>query len=312
MLNLAYVFPGQGSQTVGMLADLAEKHTAVRDIFAQASDVVGYDLWQLVQIDSADQLNQTEYTQIAVLTADVAVFSVIQQYNTAPVNIMAGHSLGEYAALVCAQAISLKDAVALVRHRGRLMQTCMPIGYGSMAAIVGLTDDEIEILCQNASNDIQQVTPANFNALGQVVIAGHAEAVGRAIALAQERQVRLAKLLAVSVPCHCPLLAEAAEEFAEYLNETNFQAPEIAVISNVDLSCYQSPQHIRALLKNQLVKPVRWVETIQTMRKRGINMIIECGPGKILTGLVKRIDKSLSALSVHDEASLQHAYKAIQ
>ena len=307
--KVAYVFPGQGSQSVGMLADLAQNHHLILGVFTQVSERLGYDLWNLVQQGPSEQLNQTEYTQAAMLTADVAVFKLLQSLGAVKPQIMAGHSLGEYAALVCADAISLSDAAWLVSQRGRIMQKCVPEGKGAMAAIVGLTEEQVLSVCELASNATQQVTPANFNAIGQTVIAGHTEAVIKAIELAEQNEARLAKLIPVSVPCHCPLLHDAAEEFSTYLAKTNFDSPKIPVISNVDLSIYQSAQDIRTLLTKQLYSPVRWVETIQFMHAKSIELIIEAGPGKVLSGLVKRIEKSITAISVNDDASLQQALR---
>ena len=307
--KVAYVFPGQGSQSVGMLADLAQNHHLILDVFTQVSERLGYDLWNLVQQGPSDQLNQTEYTQAAMLTADVAVFKLLQSLGATKPQIMAGHSLGEYAALVCADAISLSDAAWLVSQRGRIMQKCVPEGKGAMAAIVGLTEEQVLDVCELASNATQQVTPANFNAIGQTVIAGHTDAVNKAIEFAEQKEARLAKLIPVSVPCHCPLLHDAAEEFSAYLAETNFDVPKTPVISNVDLSSYQSAQDIRTLLTKQLYSPVRWVETIQLMHAKSIELIIEAGPGKVLSGLVKRIEKSITAISVNDDASLQQALR---
>ncbi|KTD22306.1 malonyl CoA-ACP transacylase [Legionella lansingensis] len=307
MINSAFVFPGQGSQFVGMLAELASQYSLIRDTFSQASERVGYDIWQLTQEGSEERLNQTEHTQVAMLTADVAVFRLLQKLGALQPQIMAGHSLGEYAALVCSSAIDLPDAAQLVAKRGELMQKFVPRGRGAMAAIVGLTDEQVERLCEGASNSEYQVTPANYNAIGQVVIAGHAIAVEEAIKLAEDAGARMAKIIPVSVPCHCPLLRDAANAFAEELANANFRTPEVAVISNVDLSTYQSPSDIRTLLKEQLYRPVQWVETIQLMRQRGVERVIECGPGKVLSGLVKRIDKTLVTLSVNDVASLEQA-----
>lgn len=311
MSHLAVIFPGQGSQTVGMLAELGERHPSVRADFNVVSDTLGYDLWALVQNGPETQLNQTEFTQAAMLTADVAVFNVLQQAGVTAIHCMAGHSLGEYAALTAAGAISLSDAAMLVTKRGQLMQQYVPVGQGAMAAIVGLSDEQVAALCQQASNSQEIVTPANFNAIGQVVIAGVTAGVERAVTLAEEMNARLAKIIPVSVPCHCPLLEEAAAEFADYLAQTLFTVPKTAVISNVDLSVYRSVEQIRALLTAQLYSPVRWVETIQLMKNQGATTIIECGPGKVLSGLVKRIDKSLAAQSVYDASSLQQALEAL-
>lgn len=311
MNKLAFVFPGQGSQSVGMLADLGERYPLVLDHFTQVSNHLGYDLWALVQNGPESQLNQTEFTQAAMLTADVAVFNLLKHKGMPMAELMAGHSLGEYAALTTSGAVSLTDAAKLVTHRGQLMQKHVPEGQGAMAAIVGLTDQQVSSLCEQASTAQQIVTPANFNAIGQVVIAGDSAAVARAVALAEDLEARLAKVIPVSVPCHCPLLEEAAAEFAHYLEQSSFNVPHTAVISNVDLSIYQSVEQIRGLLKAQLYSPVRWVETIQLMQTKQIQHIVECGPGKVLSGLVKRIDKTLSASSVYDEGSLQQALSGL-
>lgn len=302
--TLAFVFPGQGSQHIGMLSELASVYPQVIDMFGAVSDRLGYDLWKLVQQGPEDRLNQTEQTQAAMLTSDVAIYRILEQRLGCKPAMMAGHSLGEYAALVCANAISLVDAAELVSHRGRLMQEAVPLGLGSMAVIVGLPDDKIESICVTASTAQEQVTPANYNAIGQVVIAGHSSAVVRAMALAEDVGARMAKVIPVSVPCHCPLLTQAADRFEAYLQAVSFRSPELQVISNVDLSIYESPEQMRCLLKEQLYRPVRWVETIQLMSQKNIQHIIECGPGKVLNGLVKRIDNSLNPMSVYDSLSL--------
>lgn len=304
MVKTAFVFPGQGSQSIGMLADFELQYPIVVKTFAEASEAVGYDLWKLVQHGPEEKLNQTEHTQVVMLTADVAVYRVLMQHNVAQPMIMAGHSLGEYAALVCADALSLFDAVCLVARRGQVMQNAVPLGLGAMAAIVGLTDEQVKTLCDQASQANEVVTPANYNAIGQVVVAGHTPAVTRMLGLAEEAGARLAKVIPVSVPCHCPLLFDAAASFAEYLAKIEFKKPKSDVVSNVDLSIYHSGQHIREKLKEQLYSPVRWVETIQLFKNHGIELILECGPGKVLGGLVKRIDRSLNTISVYDTISL--------
>ena len=306
-VNLAYVFPGQGSQALGMLAELAQNYPLITDLFKQVSERLDYDLWKLVQEGPESQLNQTEFTQAAMLTADVAIYQLLQSLGAKKPTLMAGHSLGEYAALVCAEAVSLTDAAWLVSQRGRIMQACVPEGKGAMAAIVGLTEEQVLDLCEKASDLTELVTPANFNAIGQTVIAGDTEAVNKAIQLASDRGALLARIIPVSVPCHCPLLLGAAEKFSEYLTKTAFITPAIPVISNVDLTVYQSAQELRDLLQKQLYSPVRWVETIQMMKAQSIDFIIEAGPGKVLSGLTKRIEKSIATLSVNDEASLRQA-----
>ena len=304
MVNTAFVFPGQGSQSVGMLSDFIPQYSIITDFFAEASDAVGYDLWQLVQHGPEEKLNQTEYTQVAMLTADVALYKLLVQHDLPVPQLMAGHSLGEYAALVCANSLSLRDAAQLVARRGQIMQNAIPLGVGAMAAIVGLTDEDVKNLCTKASEGNQHVSPANYNAIGQVVVAGHTPAVERLIALADEAGARLAKVIPVSVPCHCPLLLEAAGLFAESLVQVEFKNPAIDVVSNVDLSIYHSAHQIREKLTEQLYSPVRWVETIQLFKSQRIELIVECGPGKVLSGLTKRIDRSLNTISVYDSISL--------
>jgi [acyl-carrier-protein] S-malonyltransferase len=311
MVKTAFVFPGQGSQSVGMLSDLVPQHPIIIEVFAEASDAVGYELWQLIQNGPEEKLNQTEHTQVAMLTSDVAIYQLLLQQGLASPHMMAGHSLGEYAALVCANSLSLADAAQLVGHRGRIMQNAIPLGLGAMAAIVGLDDEQVANLCDLASQENQRVTPANYNAIGQVVVAGHRPAVERLIKLADESGARLAKLIPVSVPCHCPLLSEAAEIFTDYLAEVEFKTPSTDVVSNVDLSIYHSAQHIRDKLKQQLYSPVRWVETIQLFKNRHIEIVVECGPGKVLSGLSKRIDRSLNAMSVYDTMSLEQCVEQL-
>jgi [acyl-carrier-protein] S-malonyltransferase len=311
MMNTAFIFPGQGSQSVGMLSDLLPQYPIVVELFAEASEVFGHDLWRLIQNGPLEQLNQTQYTQVAMLTADVAVYKIVMNAGVPQPQIMAGHSLGEYAALVCANALTLTEAVRLVASRGRLMQESVPLGVGSMAAIVGLSDEQVKQICIQSSEPGEQVSPANYNAIGQVVIAGHTPAVHRAIALAEEFNAFLAKQIPVSVPCHCPLLTEAAEQFEAHLAAASFKSPAIDVISNVDLSIYYSPQHIREQLKKQLYSPVRWVETIHLFKERGVNQVVECGPGRVLSGLVKRIERDLNTVSVHDTSSLERLFEQI-
>jgi|TARA_R110002126_G_scaffold273866_1_gene418660 [acyl-carrier-protein] S-malonyltransferase len=301
--NTAFVFPGQGSQSLGMLRDLAEQHPLVLDAFSTVSGAVNYDVWALIQTDAEQQLNQTEFTQVAMLAADVAIYRVLQAHHI-HADISAGHSLGEYAALVCADALDLADASRLVQARGQIMQQTVPLGAGAMAAIVGLTDEQVQELCQEASTDTHVVSPANYNAIGQVVIAGHTDAVRQAMILAEAKQARLAKEIPVSVPCHCALLRDAATKFQEILEKTTFRAPKRAVISNVDLSTHTTSENMRRLLAEQLYKPVRWVETVQAMKQAGVTQIIECGPGSVLAGLTKRIDRTIPAMSVNNPAHL--------
>lgn len=304
MVKTAFVFPGQGSQSVGMLSDFVPQYSGVLKTFAEASEAIGYDLWDLIQNGPEERINQTEQTQVVMLASDVAIYRLLRELGVNAPDMMAGHSLGEYAALVAANSLNLADAVRLVAQRGRIMQNAVPIGQGAMAAIVGLTDEEVQHLCDQASNDDQKVTPANFNAIGQVVIAGYTQAVERAIAMAEQAGARLAKIIPVSVPCHCPLLFDAADQFEQSLNETAFKKPEVAVVSNVDVDYYSSPEQIRTRLKEQLYSPVRWVETIQLFKHQGVDLLVECGPGKVLGGLTKRIDRSINTISVYDTISL--------
>jgi [acyl-carrier-protein] S-malonyltransferase len=309
--TVAFVFPGQGSQHLGMLSDLASVYPSIVKTFDTVSERLGYDLWELTQRGPEAKLSLTEHTQAVVLTADVAIYELLAPRLTFKPAMMAGHSLGEYAALVCAGAISLPDAAELVAKRGSLMQETVPLGRGAMAAIVGLPDDKVAELCQQVSTNLELVSPANYNATGQVVIAGHTPAVERAISSAEALGARMAKIIPVSVPCHCSLLTEAAERFEDYLQKASFMAPKIPVMSNVDLSVYESPEQIKRLLKEQLYRPVRWVETIQTMKQKGIDTIVECGPGRVLSGLIKRIDSSLTPMSVNDSSSLELVFKQV-
>ncbi len=304
MLKHALVFPGQGSQSVGMLSALAECYPVVRETVDNVSLRLNEDIWELIAENHGSRLDQTEYTQVAMLTADVAVYRVLEMLGIRRAQVMAGHSLGEYAALVCSGSLSLSDAAFLVRERGRLMQDAVPAGAGSMAAIVGLTDQQVRDVCAQASVNNLNVMPANYNAIGQVVIAGHTPAVEHAMRLAEDMSARLVKKIAVSVPCHCPLLIDAADIYAQALLDTEFKIPEVTVISNVDLSEYTTVDQIRRLLKEQLYSPVRWVETIQAIKNKEVNLIIECGPGSVLTGLVKRIDKSIPSMSAAEPSNL--------
>ena len=304
--KLAMVFPGQGSQSVGMLSGLAQAFSQVGETFAQASEVLGYDLWKLVQDGPAEDLNQTDRTQPAMLAAGVAVWRCWQTRNGALPVVMAGHSLGEYTALVCAGSIEFSDAVGLVAERGRCMQTAVPAGVGAMAALLGLDDATVADVCVQAA-DTDIVTPVNYNSPGQVVIAGNAAAVERAIILAKEAGARRAVQLPVSVPSHCALMEPAAEQFAARLNATIISAPQLAVIQNVDAAAHEQPEEIRENLARQLYSPVQWVQSVQAMSGQGISRIVEVGPGKVLAGLCKRIDKSIAAVAVYDPDTLDAA-----
>ncbi|WLT07057.1 ACP S-malonyltransferase [Gilliamella apis] len=306
MTKFAMVFPGQGSQAVGMLKDLAENYPVVKSTFDEASQVLGYDLWTLVQTGPAEELNKTWQTQPALLAASVAIYRVWQSINGPQPEFMAGHSLGEYSALVCAGVIDFKDAIKLVELRGKLMQEAVPSGTGAMFAIIGLDNDSIQKACEQAAQG-QIVAPVNFNSPGQVVIAGNKEAVERAGALCKEAGAKRALPLAVSVPSHCALMKPAADKLATTLNNMTFNPPQFAVINNVDVKVESSADNIKAALIAQLYSPVRWTETVEEMAKQGVTLLVEMGPGKVLTGLTKRIVDSLSACAVNDKASLDVA-----
>ena len=305
-MSLAFVFPGQGSQSVGMLAELAEANPRIQATFASASEVLGYDLWKLVYEGPAEELNQTHITQPAMLSAGVAVWRIWQEKGGATPAVMAGHSLGEYSALVCAGSMQFQDAIAVVADRGRFMQEAVPAGEGAMAAVLGLDDDKVIEICSDAAEG-QVVSAVNFNSPGQVVVAGSAAAVERAVVLAKEAGAKRALILPVSVPSHCELMRPAAEKLAERLKAVTISAPAIPVINNVDVEASNDPEAIRDALVRQLYSPVRWVETIQKMSGEGIDTLIECGPGKVLVGLNKRIERNMVASAVFDPAGLEQA-----
>jgi len=303
MNSVAFVFPGQGSQTVGMLADLPEQYPVVADTFAEASEVLGYDLWQLVQQGPAETLNETDKTQPALLTASVALYRVYLASGKALPQVMAGHSLGEYSALVCAGVIPFQDAVKLVELRGQLMQQAVPAGTGAMYAIIGLANDSIASICADCAQGAV-VSPVNFNSPGQVVIAGEKAAVERAAAACKEAGAKMTVALPVSVPSHCALMKPAAEKLADALANVTFSLPTVKVINNVDVACPHDASAIKDALVRQLYNPVRWTETVEKMAADGISELVEMGPGKVLTGLTKRINKSLAAQAVNTAASI--------
>ena len=304
MKKFAMVFPGQGSQTVGMLAELAGDYPIVQETFKQASEVLGYDLWQLVQEGPAEELNKTWQTQPALLTASVAVYRVWQQkYPALKPEVMAGHSLGEYSALVCAGVLDFQDAVKLVELRGKLMQQAVPEGTGAMYAIIGLDNDAIINACKQAEQG-EVASAVNFNSPGQVVIAGAKAAVERAAALCKEAGAKRALPLAVSVPSHCALMKPAADQLSVSLESITLKAPVVAVLNNVDVKAETDAVAIRNALVRQLYSPVRWTETVEKMAQNGVEVLVEVGPGKVLNGLAKRIVDSLQAVSVNDVKSL--------
>ena len=306
MTQFAFVFPGQGSQTVGMLTELAATYPLVEETFREASDALGYDLWQLVSQGPAEELNKTWQTQPALLAASVAIYRVWQQQGGEQPALMAGHSLGEYSALVCAGVLNFADAVKLVELRGKLMQEAVPEGTGAMQAIIGLDDAAIRKACEESAQG-QVVSPVNFNSPGQVVIAGNKEAVERAGAACKAAGAKRALPLPVSVPSHCALMKPAADKLAVALESITFNAPAVPVINNVDVKAETDAAAIRHALVRQLYSPVRWTESVEAMAAQGVTQLLEMGPGKVLTGLTKRIVDSLTAAAVNDTASLAAA-----
>ena len=300
------MFPGQGSQSIGMLAELSELHPSIKTTFEEASDGAGVDLWALSQAGPEEMLGRTEYTQPALLAAGIAVWRLWQQQGGATPAVLAGHSLGEYTALVAAGALSLKDGAHLVRIRGQLMQDAAPAGVGAMAAVLGADDALVEAVCAEASG-AQVVVPANYNSPGQIVIGGDAAAVDRALALLAERGVRKAVKLAVSVPSHTPLMREAANRLAHTMAGLHWKVPALPVVQNVDAKVHASVDAICDALVRQLYLPVQWNGCVQALATRGVNRIGECGPGKVLAGLIKRIDKSLDARALGTPAEFAAA-----
>ncbi|MGY4676881.1 ACP S-malonyltransferase [Pasteurella sp. P03HT] len=304
MKKFAMVFPGQGSQAVGMLAELATEYAVVEETFQQASEALGYDLWQLVQQGPAEELNKTWQTQPALLAASVAIYRVWQQkYPQLKPTVMAGHSLGEYSALVCADVLDFQDAIKLVELRGKLMQQAVPEGTGAMYAIIGLDNESIIKACADSAQG-EVVSAVNFNSPGQVVIAGAKAAVERAAAACKEAGAKRALPLAVSVPSHCALMKPAADQLAVSLDNIAVKVPSTAVINNVDVRTETESTEIRTALVRQLYSPVRWTETVEAMAKDGVEVLVEIGPNKVLTGLTKRIVADLQATAVNDLASL--------
>ena len=306
--TLGCVFPGQGSQKAGMLAELGEAFPVIRETFAEASEALSYDLWDLVQNDEQNELSRTSVTQPAILTASVAVWRLWREQGGAEPAVMAGHSLGEYSALTCAGAIDFGDAVTLVRRRGEYMQGAVPEGVGGMAAIVGLDDAQVEEACARAAQG-QVVAAVNYNSPGQVVIAGHNEAVARAVELCRQAGAKRALPLPVSAPFHCDLMRPAAQRFAAEIAGVTLRPPRIPVVQNHGLDTPADPDVIRDNLVKQIYSPVPWVESVRLLAGRGVTTLLEIGPGKVLCGLIKRIAPELEAQAVNDPASLQAAMK---
>lgn len=305
-MSTAFIFPGQGSQAVGMCSQLAEEFASVKLLFEQASDALGVDLWAMTQEGPADQLGMTENTQPALLTAGVAAWQVWRELGGAKPTVMAGHSLGEYTALVCAGALGFEDAVTLVRDRGRYMQAAVPAGEGGMAAILGLEDDAVREVCQQAAGD-GVLEAVNFNAPGQVVIAGSAAAIERGAEVAKAAGAKRAMPLPVSIPAHSSLMSSATEKLAARIDQVDVSTPDIPVIHNVNVEIASSADEIKGNLINQLDSPVRWVETVQTMKANNVERTIESGPGKVLCGMVKRIDRGITTAAIDTPDALRAA-----
>lgn len=310
MNKLAFIFPGQGSQTVGMLAELAASYPIIEETFAEASEVLDYDLWSLVQSGPQEELNLTERTQPMLLTASVALWRVWLQENGTQPTLMAGHSLGEWSALVCAGVVDFKDAVKLVQLRGKYMQEAVPKGEGSMAAIIGLDDDIILTVCEEAAQD-GVVSAVNFNSPGQVVIAGNTAAVDRACELCKEKGAKRALPLAASAPFHSSLLRPAADRLADDINQVIFNTPKIPVVHNVHAKTESDPEAIKRAMIEQIYHPVLWVACINTLVKEGVETCVECGPGKVLSGLSKRINRSIHSLATETPDSFSAALSAL-
>ena len=309
-MSLGFVFPGQGSQSVGMLKELASDFNEVINTFNESSEVLGFDLWKLIQDGPEDTLNQTQNTQPAMLAAGVAVWRV-WQFREGPIpSVMAGHSLGEYTALVCAGAIKFSDAVSLVADRGRYMQEAVPVGQGGMAAIIGLDDDAVAAVCERAAEG-DVLSPVNYNAPGQVVIAGSKAAIDRAVIVSKEAGAKRALPLPVSVPSHCALMHSAAEQMKQRLTSIDISSPEIPVLHNVHVKPETNAEGIREALVRQIESPVQWVDTINTMAGDGTTTLMECGPGKVLAGLNRRINKNTKTWPVFNSATLNDALAAV-
>lgn len=311
-MEFAFVFPGQGSQSVGMVKDLAESFPIVKESYQEASEAIKVNLWKMVQEGSDKDLNQTKNTQPAMLAASYSIWKIWCGSTERSANIMSGHSFGEVSAFTCAGSMSFRDAVVLARRRGEFMQNAVPAGTGAMAAILGLDDAALDELCKSISSDNAVVEAVNYNAPGQVVVAGHVSAVEQLVSLAKEQGAKRALKLPVSVPAHSSLMRDAAEKFAGALNDIEFKLPEATIFQNATLKAPENLEKLKSGLQAQLHSPVRWVDTIQAIKVHDINCLLELGPGKVLTGLNKRIDKSLTSVCVCDNQSLEAAIKTIE
>ena len=306
MSNLAFVFPGQGSQKIGMLAELAEQNPIIEKTFNEASDVLGYDMWQLIQQGAQEDINLTQRTQPILLTCSVAIWRLWNQKQGASPSQMAGHSLGEWSALVCANVIDFADGLKIVEARGKFMQQAVPVGQGAMAAIIGLDDQAILEACTEASA-LGVVDAVNFNAPGQVVIAGSNEAVERAMEICKDAGAKRALPLPVSAPFHTSLMKPAADNLADMVNAVTFRSPEVPIMHNVHAQNEQDPQAIKALMLEQIYSPVKWVDCVKQLKQSGVSTLVECGPGKVLSGLAKRIDRELTAVATESAADFDAA-----
>lgn len=310
--KLAIIFPGQGSQSLGMLSSIAEEYELIQQTYAEASETLDYDLWELVNNGPEEKLNQTQFTQPALLTAGVACYRLWQQLTEQTPSFFAGHSLGEYTAMVCADMLSLQEAVVLVQQRGLYMQEAVPAGTGSMAAILGLEDDAVISLCDEVSSgENNLVSAANFNSPGQIVVAGHISAVEALVNAAKEAGAKRALVLPVSVPSHCALMQPAVEQLSSEFDKITLNDSNTPIVQNVDASMNTASMIVQANILRQLSEPVRWVECVNTMQAQGVEKVLECGPGKVLSGLVRRIDKSLECHHLHDLTGLQKAQAAL-
>jgi [acyl-carrier-protein] S-malonyltransferase len=310
MTNLAFVFPGQGSQKIGMLADLAEQNPIIEKTFSEASDVLGYDMWQLIQQGAQEDINLTQRTQPILLTCSVAIWRLWNEKQGALPSQMAGHSLGEWSALVCANVIDFADGLRIVEARGKYMQQAVPVGQGAMAAIIGLDDQAILDACTEA-RDLGVVDAVNFNAPGQVVIAGSNDAVERAMEICKSAGAKRALPLPVSAPFHTSLMKPAADNLADMVNAVSFRAPEVPIMHNVHAKNEQDPEAIKALMLEQIYSPVKWVDCVKQLKESGINTIVECGPGKVLSGLCKRIDRDLTSVATENVVDFDAALSII-